>query len=127
MADHWLASPQLLDYSDQRSPQVVLIWTTAIACSRRECPALELFHVLTHHLLLVLAVTHPPLTPPPARHLKTPRRSLPYALGSNASGLAVRAFSAPPAGSMLVWPSAMEGAVLTTGSVTIAVMIIDHD
>ena len=57
-----------------------------------------------------------------------PFPALSYALGSNASGLAVGAFSAPLAGSTLAWPSAMEGAVLTTGSVMIAVTIMtDND
>src|SRR5258708_2385458 len=45
----------------------------------------------------------------------------PYALGSNASGCVVGAFSAPPAGSTPAVPSAMEGSEFTTGSVTTAV------
>src|SRR5260221_6495119 len=70
-------------------------------------------------LAQVLAVTHPPLTSSPARHIKRPHLfpALPYAPGSNAS---VWASSAPPAGSTLVVPSAMEGAAPTT--VTIAIM-----
>jgi len=66
---------------------------------------------------------------PPQNTLPFP--ALSYALGSNALGLAVGAFSAPLAGLMLAWPSAMEGAVLMTGSVTIVVTIMtdndDHD
>ena len=50
----------------------------------------------------------------------SPRRAhlpaSPSAPGSNALSLAVAAFSAPPAGSMLAVPLAMEGAVCTAGS-----------